>query len=126
MTEKEKNHIIELRQNGKTYAEISKATGLTVGGIKAFMSRYKKNTLKTSTENHCIYCGRKFPKRQKTKPFKFCSPACRHKWWVVNNEYTSFCIACGRQFQTKHKNQKYCSHSCYISDRYGKAVTHNV
>ena len=126
MTEKEKNHIIKLRESGMSYTKISNATGMTVGGVKAFFSRYNRSVRENLTELCCIYCGAKLPKKQRTKPFKFYSPACRHKWWVKNNEYQQTCAVCGRQFQTKHKNQEYCSHSCYISDRYGKAVTHNV
>ncbi len=49
MTEKEKNHIIKLRESGMSYTKTSKAAGMTVGGVKAFFSRYNRSVQENLT-----------------------------------------------------------------------------
>lgn len=126
MTDKDKKNIIQLRQSGLSYSAIAKETNLTVGSIKTFISRTIKQKIQNKNEKFCPCCGEKIIAKQKTKPSKFCSAACRHKWWVQNSDYTLNCVMCGAEFHSKHKDQKYCSHDCYIKNRYGKVVDENV
>ena len=64
------------------------------------------------------------PKRKKKK---FCSDACRMSWWNKNLDkvnrkavYEFICPHCQQPF-TAYGNagRKYCSHACYIADRFG-------
>lgn len=57
---------------------------------------------------------------------KFCSDNCRTAWWNAHPEkvnrravYHFTCAHCGKPF-TAYGNakRKYCSHACYIADRY--------
>jgi len=61
------------------------------------------------------------------KEKKFCSDRCRNKWWNSHlsevkrkamYEYT--CPNCKKTFMAYgNRNRKYCSHECYINDRFG-------
>ncbi|WP_425057993.1 hypothetical protein SCACP_25870 [Sporomusa carbonis] len=58
----------------------------------------------------------------------FCSDQCRRQWWAAHPEdsrkketaiYKKTCVYCGRQFTVyASKNRKYCSHECYVHDRF--------
>jgi len=54
---------------------------------------------------------------------KFCSDACRIRWW---NHHTNLmkanavCTHCGKSFHGR-AGRKYCSHACYIAERFGEA-----
>lgn len=61
------------------------------------------------------------------KEKRFCSDKCRNKWWnthldKVNRRanYDFVCAYCKKPFISYgNKNRKYCSHECYIADRFG-------
>jgi hypothetical protein len=58
---------------------------------------------------------------------KFCSDECRVKWWNAHQNqvsrkavYEFTCAYCGKSFTVYGNNhRKYCSHDCYIKDRFG-------
>ena len=75
--------------------------------------------MKKKEQAVCICCNKPLKKRQK----KFCSKACNNKWW--NNHLSQLkgemrkCPVCGKPFYyTPSKNQKFCSHECYIKHRF--------
>ena len=57
------------------------------------------------------------------------SEKCRNKWWNSNLDkvnrkanYEFICPHCKKPFSAYgNKNRKYCSHACYIEDRFGGA-----
>ena len=60
------------------------------------------------------------------KKRRFCCPECRVQWWNSNQDkvnrkaiYSFICPNCGNEF-TSYGNagRKYCSHECYIADRF--------
>lgn len=53
---------------------------------------------------------------------KYCSLSCKRKWEAQHpkKEYAHQCKMCGKSFKSTTKNQKYCSHDCYIEDRFYK------
>ena len=65
---------------------------------------------------------------------KFCSDACRLKWWYANSEklnkkanYDCTCQFCGKVFVSYgNKNRKYCSRSCYGKSRRSLGQDHAV
>lgn len=77
--------------------------------------------------DRCRECGKPIEQQEKKKRRIFCSKACREKWWRENADkidrkavYTFTCAGCGRTFTAYgNRNRKYCSHGCYISDRFG-------
>ena len=79
----------------------------------------------------CKNCGKPVEQTAGIKHRIFCSKKCRQEWWNSHPEavkqkaiYVFTCPNCGNAFTVYgNKNRKYCSHSCYITDRFGKERT---
>ena len=130
MTDNQKQQIKILRESGESYAQISKMTGLPINSIKTYCRRNNlqgANVEKNNETSACRYCGKPIEQNPGRKEKKFCSDKCRMLWWnshadQVNRKanYSCTCAFCGKQFISYgNKHRKYCSHSCYINDRFG-------
>ena len=131
MTIFQKEKILRLRCQGASYSEIAKAVGLPRDTVKSFCRRNAANNSKgTITEpdlNGCRECGKALVQISGRKQRIFCSKACREKWWHAHPEkirkravYTFTCPQCGNTFTAYgNRHRKYCSHRCYICDRFG-------
>jgi len=144
MTDKQKSEIIRMRELGASFARISETTGVSRNTIKSFCRRQNVTThtqtenvpnvtTHTQTENisdelHCKQCGKLLHRVPGRKMPKFCSAACRTKWWnahpdEVNRKavYSFTCSYCKKPFTAYgNKSRKYCSHECYMAARFGK------
>ena len=130
MTNQQKDQITTLRTQGYGYKKIGQLMGLSVNTVKTYC---KRNALggavinqPCSTENACKCCGMTLVQTPGRKRRVFCSDACRTKWWNSHPElikhrgdYQVVCSHCGQPFSvTKNSARKYCSHGCYIADRF--------
>ena len=128
MTVAEKNYIIRYRQMGKSCTEIARALGLSVNTVKSFCQRSGIAPIGQATglnpaETLCLCCGEKVTQQPHRKSKRFCSDACRLRWWHAHrdrekNAADRRCFSCGRVFRSS-REQKYCSHACYIKARFG-------
>ena len=128
MTNAERDYIIRYRQAGKSCAEIARVLGLSVNTVKSFCQRNRiapstRAELPTLSEMVCLCCGEKMELQTHRKPKRFCSDACRLHWWhahrdMEKNAIDRRCFSCGRVFRSS-REQKYCSHACYIKARFG-------
>lgn len=128
MTVAEKNYIIRYRQMGKSCTEIARALGLSVNTVKSFCQRsgiapIGQATGTSPAETLCLCCGEKIKFQPHRKPKRFCSDACRLHWWHAHRDMEKSavdrrCLSCGRAFRSS-REQKYCSHACYIEARFG-------
>ncbi len=127
MTDLQKKTIRAMRLQGISYVKIGEDLGLSDNTVRSYCRR---NGLGEKAKNTiaCKQCGKLIKIVPKQKPRMFCSDACRTAWWnshqdCVNRKavYDYTCAHCGRAF-TAYGNQKrkYCSHSCYIADRFGE------
>jgi len=83
--------------------------------------KIKKNLLCTNCEKH-------IKQKSQGRTRRFCSEECRRKWWHEHQEerkksetasYKYICPYCGKEFSVYgNKGRKYCSHNCYIKDRF--------
>ena len=138
MTDLQKQQITQMRKQGRTYSEISDSLSIAVGTIKAFCSRKVPKVpvvpapvgQPKTTEGGCKRCGQPLINTPGHRQKTFCSSVCQRKYWQEHKELlrhgsfvTITCPACGKQFSdyAGHK-RKYCSHSCYITHRYGGAL----
>ena len=130
MTDKEKQQIKALRESGVSYKDISRVVGLPINSIKTYCRRNKLTSIDVKKEEKpsvCLQCGKPINQTPGRKEKKFCSDKCRMLWWnshadQVNRKanYSCTCEFCGKQFISYgNKHRKYCSHSCYINDRFG-------
>ncbi len=134
MNIQQKTEIASLRSKGFGYTKIAQALGLSKNTVKSYC---KRNSLSGSalestadmpipTPSFCLECGQGITQTPGRKEKKFCSDECRHKWWNARPEkitrkavYSFTCAGCGKPFTTYgNSHRKYCSHACYIADRF--------
>ncbi len=115
------NELMHLKNQGRSYGEIASALSLSKGTVKSFFSRKKQKSEEIHTV--CKNCGTALDRISGNR--KFCSDSCRYKWWRQNTEGNrkhlkiSICKNCGKELKCyDNKNRKYCSHACYIDDRF--------
>lgn len=118
------NKIKCMREEGKSYQAIASFLGISKSTVQSYCRRNKikvKNHLNGSQESmyvNCLNCGKELKQISKQKPKKFCSDQCRYKWWSLKNSEKKICDYCKKPFMSSTKNRKYCSHECYINNRF--------
>lgn len=128
MTDEDRMQIVELRKEGKGYKRIAQLLGLSENTVKSFCRR--RNLLKENPEDKkdvCPCCGKVLVQLPGRKTKKFCSDKCRMKWWNSHLDqverkanYSYVCPVCKKNFTVYgNANRKYCSHECYIKNRFG-------
>ena len=126
MTNGEKVQIVQMRKRGLGYAEIALSLGLSVNTVKSYCRRSGVKPLEKKTAQSgdvCRQCGSVLKHTPGRKRKQFCSDTCRLRWWhehryMSKTARSAKCAACGRAFMTD-RAQRYCSHACYIEDRFG-------
>ena len=133
MTEQQKVQTTRLRGEGFGYTRIATMLGLSENTIKSYCRR-EGLTGKTgleqrnvSQEHFCPCCGLPVKQNPGRKEKRFCSDRCRNAWWNAHLDrvqrkaiYQYECAFCHKPFSAYgNANRKYCSHECYVSDRFG-------
>lgn len=135
MTIDEKNRIARMRKEGYSYSVIAKQLDLNENTVKTFCRRNSltgqaaempETDFPDIIQKECKCCGKPFIQYPGRKEKKFCSDACRNRWWNAHlgevkrkAMYEYSCPCCGKTFYAYgNRNRKYCSHECYISDRF--------
>ena len=125
MTSGQEKVIQRLRIAGESYTSIAGKTGMAVGTIKAYCSR---QGIKPSQDevHQCAACGKAMVLAiHQSRSQRFCSTQCRINWWQENrdkrvrNGAVHVCEHCRKEYTSYCKQSKYCSHSCYIAQRFG-------
>lgn len=131
MTTMQKESIVSLRVRGNSYSEIAGQLGITRNAVISFCRRkHIQKPMQNRTDNsleHCRQCGSPLIQQEKMKRRVFCCDECRIKWWSEHPEmlnkkaiYSFVCANCGKTFSAYgDSGRKYCSHECYIEDRFG-------
>lgn len=136
MTALQKEHVRRMRTEGMSYAKIAVSLGLSENTVKSYCKRNNIGGISAlpkvtqpnpeTKADFCKNCGQPLTLRPGIKPRKFCSDACRKTWWNSHLDrvsrkavYNLTCAGCGKPFNSYgNKNRKYCSHACYIKDRF--------
>lgn len=117
MTDSQKHSIAALRQEGMSYNGIAKRTGISVNTVKSYCRRCSIK----SEEHVCKQCGVSVAQNPGRREKKFCSAACRMKWWNSHTglmKENAVCAHCAKPFHGR-AGRKYCCHACYIAERFG-------
>lgn len=125
MKDEQKQRIIALRRNGAGYGRIADLLGISINTVKSFCRRHSLAAQPKASV--CEHCGKPIKQNPGRKRKRFCSDACRHKWWnshldLVRRKavYTFTCPNCGKEFSVYgDSHRKFCSHACYIEYRFG-------
>ena len=131
MTIDEKRMLTTYRQQGLGYKKIAQLMGLSVNTVKTYCKRNALGGKTAADDQHsigkvCKCCGAPLYQTPGQKPRLFCSDACRTKWWNAHPEQVKhrsdrqvICGHCGKTFSVnQNSTRKYCSHACYIADRF--------
>lgn len=133
MTNKQKVQIAEYRSQGYGYTQISKMMDLSISCVRTYCKRHGLGgelgymAPVPSGKYVCENCGRTVAQNPGRKLKRFCSDRCRNQWWNAHQDqvnkkaiYEYTCSFCGKPFMAYgNANRKYCSHECYIEDRFG-------
>ena len=135
VTNEQKLQIRKLRKENCSYSNIASTLGVTLSAVKGYCQRNGLAGVRAVTEptpepsvSCCKNCGKEVIQRPGIKEIKFCSGSCRQAWWndhldLVSRKavYEYTCACCGKPFSAYgNSHRKYCSHSCYIEERYGR------
>lgn len=120
MTQLEKQEIIKLRNEGKSYKQISELTGICLSTIKTVCLRYQ--TKQNEQVYYCKCCGRKLVFTDGKKQKQYCSDTCRMRYWRNNKDKMNIahtiqveCPVCSRVFTVyETKKKTYCCRECYL------------
>ena len=141
-TDPDRDAVLSFRMKGKSCEEIAELTGMPLEAVKEYSRMLGfpdgESALQLSVEDEkwfagaqksaapgrcCPQCGKEVIRPPKGGRKKFCSDECRHRW---KNEHQKageeiICAHCGRTFTVpKGRKALYCSHECYIAERYGR------
>ena len=131
MNDLQRKAIEKLRNKGAGYKAIAQKLGLSVNTVKSHCRRNGLTGKQSGTDAievlFCKKCGKKLTQSVGAKQKSFCSDECRLSWWKEHPEkvkrkayYELTCAYCQKAFHSYgNKNRKYCSHECYIADRFG-------
>lgn len=145
MTEQQAKQIREMREQGIGYRSIGLMVGLSRDivrnycksrGLAGYGSVLTKNIKEqVMLGKACLYCGKEIVQPGTGRPKKFCSEKCRREWWKGHPEqikkkdtalYPVVCAHCGKEFLSYgNKTRKYCSHDCYIRQRFWEVEDEN-
>jgi len=130
--------ITSLRLKGLGYKSIAVVVGTSKENVRYYCKTHgldgKSDLVKLNFEEHkkhpevCKHCGGKIIRTAHSGKKIFCSDACRRAWWKEHPEkskhskeatYKCVCSYCKRIFYSYgNKGRKYCSHDCYVQDRF--------
>ncbi len=135
MNDLQRKTIEKLRNKGAGYKAIAQKLGLSVNTVKSHCRRNGLTGNRSGTDAievlFCKKCGKKLTQSVGAKQKSFCSDECRLSWWKDHPEkvkrkayYELTCAYCQKAFYSYgNKNRKYCSHECYIADRFGGGLS---
>lgn len=138
MTGSQARQIRELRMKGAGYRAIASVVGMSRDSVRnhckahfldGFAAEVTLNIKEQMQQGKaCLECGKTTTQPKTGRKRKFCSDACRREWWANHPDamekkkaavYEKTCVYCGKVFSVYgNKTRKYCSHDCYVHDRF--------
>lgn len=122
MASNDEHAVIQaLRAQGHGYKKIAQVTKIPVNTVKSYCRRHSVAQVQGRRPDGCCQaCGKALYNKPRCKPKKFCSDACRMKWWNTHRDqvkrksfYAFKCPYCGQEFESYgHTHRKYCSVEC--------------
>lgn len=115
--------IRNLQLQGYGYQKIATMLSLSPNTVKSYIRRHPLEVTDDKKSDVCLTCGKELIHTSHKRKKKFCSSACKTKWWTNNkncmdNKETTLCKYCGKRFTFyRSKNAKYCSRACYDKAR---------
>lgn len=138
LTRLQKEQIRQLRSQGVGYREIGNQLNLSRDEVRYYCKKQNLNGFPAAVQANlqmmqdagilCRNCGAYLEQPHTGRKRHFCDDECRRKWWNKNRDkirespkaiYGFTCKCCGKEFTAYgNSHRQYCSHECYVSDRY--------
>ena len=99
MNTDQKTRITRLRSEGASYNQIAQELGISKNTVSTFCRRNgltgdtAESAPSTVTTHTCKNCGKEIIQYPGRKEKKFCSDACRNRWWKARYEQVTAEIA---------------------------------
>lgn len=131
MTDEQRLEVYKMRMNGLSYTQIGSKLSISKNTIKSYCQKHGLGKLinvgNKEMVTHCKYCNKPLIQNTKHKQRKFCSSACKTKWFnkhrnLLKSQTTKVftCENCNQSFiYYINSDRKYCCHNCYIQSRFG-------
>jgi len=111
--------IDNMRLDGHSTTDIAITLRLSPNTVRSHIRRHPE----IPNTRRCATCGKAVLQTKGRREKKFCSDACRMKWWNSHPEninrkayYSLVCNHCGKEFESYgNKNRKYCCRECYLA-----------
>ena len=108
-----KDEIKKLREKGLGYKKIAVCLNVSANTVKSICRREGLEKLDIEDFDTCKVCGEKLTHLNGKKQKKYCSDACRMKWWKNNQDKmnrkafsTYLCKCCKREFRSYSNNKR--------------------
>ena len=126
LSTKQKESIEILRRIGWGYKRIGNQISATRDEVRSYCRSHdlmgRINITKDKEifiTTHCKACNKPIVQTFKGREKRFCSETCLRSWQKTHPRYYEhICEHCGEDFKSRNKEQKYCSHECYIRNRF--------
>lgn len=134
MTDYQQRQVRDFRRKGVGYRAIAAVVGVSRDEVRNYCKSRGLDGLggevmaRDKIERYCQQCHKILPAQNVGRRRKFCSDACRQKWWSAHPEaiarsdkatYQIVCRYCGQTFSSYgNKKRKYCNSTCYVRDRF--------
>ena len=131
LTDDDKKTISMYTRQGLGYRSIARMTGLNANTLKSLLRRHKDDPFYYPPKDCCLYCGVPLSQTPRKRAKKYCSNACRMKWWREHNAevnkkafYKLTCKQCGKEFESYgNANRIYCSRECFADARRANKIS---
>lgn len=138
MKREDYQQVQSLREAGYSYSRIANVLGVPKNSVKSYCNRFGIHLGAGDSISdadgllRCRQCGGVILCEKHHAEKRFCSSECRMRWWnahrnraISKASQTTVCANCRRVFCSYiGEHRKYCSHRCYISDRFDKGDAH--
>lgn len=131
LSEVQKMQIKELLKQAMSHHKIADILRLSYTDVSRYVKelmndnwapRDDMNVREITTEEFiCEWCGKIGWKNDIGRMQRFCCDRCRRVYWRYHrstDRYTKVCGYCGEQFYTNSAKAKFCSHNCYMKNRF--------
>lgn len=135
MTNEQRSKIISMRLDGAGYKSIASLLDLSRDSVRNFCVKigldgiasvsydedFKNSFDAELLGKNCRYCSQELVQNRTGRIKYYCSSSCRIAWNNVHHKlYDHTCFYCGNNYQSRTNKSKYCSHRCYIKNRFWK------